>query len=163
MSDYKNVMAKPLHAVPNDQNTYHFMQEIITILVSGEDTSGAFSVVHIVEPPRMGPPLHIHKNEDETFYVTKGNFTFYVGDDIIEVNEGEYIFAPKGIPHRFEAGAEGGEMVVTATPAKFDRFVKELGKLVSKDSALPNFKGPTPEQMQQLIEVAKKYEYEFIL
>jgi len=43
MSDLKNVMAKPLHAVPNDQNTYHFMQEIITILVSGEDTNGAFS------------------------------------------------------------------------------------------------------------------------
>ncbi len=54
-------------------------------------------------------------------------------------------------------------MVVTATPAKFDSFVKELGKLVSKDSGLPDFKGPNPEQMQQLIEVTKKYEYEFIL
>lgn len=49
-------------------------------------------------------------------------------------------FAPKGIPHRFEAGIDGGEMIVTASPAKFDSFVKELGLQVPKDSGLPDFK-----------------------
>ncbi|MDG0030488.1 MULTISPECIES: cupin domain-containing protein [Priestia] len=163
MSELKNIVIKPLHGIPNDQNTYHFMQETITILASGEDTNGAFSVVHLVEPPKMGPPLHVHENEDETFYIKKGRFIFFVGDEILEVNENEYVFAPKGIPHRFEAGIDGGEMIVTASPAKFDSFVKELGLQVPKDSGLPDFQGPTPEQMQQLVNVAEKYNYKFIL
>ncbi|MEK4718063.1 cupin domain-containing protein [Priestia sp. FSL W8-0524] len=163
MSELKNIVIKPLHGIPNDQNTYHFMQETITILASGEDTNGAFSVVHLVEPPKMGPPLHVHENEDETFYIKKGRFIFFVGDEIFEVNENEYVFAPKGIPHRFEAGIDGGEMIVTASPAKFDSIVKELGLQVPKDSGLPDFQGPTPEQMQQLVNVAEKYNYKFIL
>ncbi|MGG0483979.1 hypothetical protein ABEY65_11340 [Priestia aryabhattai] len=81
MSELKNIVIKPLHGIPNDQNTYHFMQETITILASGEDTNGAFSVVHLVEPPKMGPPLHVHENEDETFYIKKGRFIFFVGDE----------------------------------------------------------------------------------
>lgn len=163
MSELKNIVIKPLHGIPNDQNTYHFMQETITILASGEDTNGAFSVVHLVEPPKMGPPLHVHENEDETFYIKKGRFIFFVGDEIFEVNENEYVFAPKGITHRFEAGIDGGEMLVTASPAKFDSFVKELGLQVPKDSGLPDFQGPTPEQMQKLVNVAEKYNYKFIL
>ncbi|MGG0483980.1 hypothetical protein ABEY65_11345 [Priestia aryabhattai] len=54
-------------------------------------------------------------------------------------------------------------MIVTASPAKFDSFVKELGLQVPKDSGLPDFQGPTPEQMQQLVNVAEKYNYKFIL
>ena len=51
----------------------------MTVLVSGEQTNGEYAIAHVIEPPKLGPPLHIHKDEDEAFYILKGQFTFFVG------------------------------------------------------------------------------------
>ena len=37
----------------------------------------------------MGPPPHIHANEDEQFHIIKGSFTFFVGEDVIEARAQE--------------------------------------------------------------------------
>jgi quercetin dioxygenase-like cupin family protein len=147
----------PFHRTPNDTNTYHFLSERVTILASGEDTNGEFSVAHIIEPPRLGPPLHIHENEDETFYILKGQYTFYVGDDIIEAKAGDYVFAPRGIAHRFVSGPEESEFILTASPAGFDQFVKQLGTPVSKDAPLPEVKPPSLEELQHLVNISDKF------
>jgi len=34
-----------------------------------------------IVPPQGGPPPHIHRNEDETFYVLDGSPTFRLGDE----------------------------------------------------------------------------------
>ncbi|YCA42374.1 hypothetical protein M1E11_16320 [Bacillus sp. JZ8] len=47
MTTAKQVITKPLHRTANDQNTYHFMQEKTTILVSDEQTNGAYCVVKV--------------------------------------------------------------------------------------------------------------------
>ncbi|RFU70170.1 cupin domain-containing protein [Peribacillus saganii] len=147
-------ISKAFHRTPNDTNTYHFLSEKVTVLVSGEDTNGEYSVAHIIEPPKLGPPLHIHENDDETFYILKGQFTFFVGDDIIEAKPGDYVFAPRGIPHRFLSGSEQSEFIVTASPAGFDQFVKQLGTSVPKDAPLPEVKPPSLEELQHLVKVS---------
>ncbi|RPK15201.1 hypothetical protein FH5_00636 [Priestia endophytica] len=161
MTTSKRVITKPLHGTANDQNTYHFMHEKSTILVSGDQTNGAYCVVKVQEPPKMGPPPHIHANEDEQFHIMKGSFTFFIGGDVIEAKAGDYVHAPRGIKHHFVAGDEVSEMFVTASPAGFDRFIKELGKPVSEDAGLPKAEPPTPEQMKQLVEVAEKFGMNF--
>lgn len=60
-----------------------------TVLTYGNDTVGE------------GPVLHMHPY-DETFIVVAGRARFFVGDDIVEAEAGEIVFAPKGLPHRFE-------------------------------------------------------------
>ncbi|WP_258397496.1 cupin domain-containing protein [Bacillus sp. SRB_331] len=114
-------------------------------------------MAHVTEPPKLGPPLHIHHEDDESFYILKGQVTFYIGDEIIEASTGDYVFAPKGIPHRLVSGPEQAEFLVTSTPAKFDAFVKELGTPVSKDADLPEVKTPSPEELQHLVKVAKAF------
>lgn len=49
---------------------------------------------------------HKHDNEDELFYVLKGNFKMEYRDKTIEVNEHEFLIVPKGIEHRPVAEAE---------------------------------------------------------
>jgi len=43
---------------------------------------------------------HKHDNEDEMFYVIRGNFTMELRDQVIELYEGEFFIVPKGIEHR---------------------------------------------------------------
>ena len=148
---------KAFHCTPNDQNTYHFMAEKITVIVSGEQTNEEYSLSHVIEPPKLGPPLHIHNEDDEAFYILKGPFTFYVGDEMIEASAGDYVFAPKGIPHRFVSGTEQSEFLVRSTPAKFDAFVKELGTRVSNDAGLPEVKPPSPEGLQHFVKVSETF------
>ncbi len=43
---------------------------------------------------------HKHDNEDEMFYVVKGNFTMKFRDREVQLNEGEFIIVPRGIEHK---------------------------------------------------------------
>jgi mannose-6-phosphate isomerase-like protein (cupin superfamily) len=49
---------------------------------------------------------HHHDNEDELFYVVKGSFDMEFENEIITINEGEFIVVPRGIEHRPNAAQE---------------------------------------------------------
>ena len=49
---------------------------------------------------------HHHDNEDEMFYVIKGNFVMELRDKNIELNEGEFLVIPRGVEHRPNATEE---------------------------------------------------------
>lgn len=49
---------------------------------------------------------HHHDNEDELFYVVKGDFTMEYRDKNIEINEGEFVIVPRGVEHRPNATEE---------------------------------------------------------
>ena len=44
--------------------------------------------------------LHKHEEEDEMFFVVKGNLKIDLKDRIIDVDPGEFIIVPKGVLHR---------------------------------------------------------------
>lgn len=43
---------------------------------------------------------HKHENEDELFFVVKGNLKMAYRDRIIDVNENEFLIVPKGVEHK---------------------------------------------------------------
>ena len=43
---------------------------------------------------------HKHDEEDELFFVVKGNFVMELRDKNIEINEGEFFIVPRGVEHR---------------------------------------------------------------
>ena len=43
---------------------------------------------------------HKHDEEDELFFVVKGNFIMELRDKTIVLNEGEFFIVPRGIEHR---------------------------------------------------------------
>ncbi|MDH5476158.1 MAG: cupin domain-containing protein [Cyclobacteriaceae bacterium] len=45
-------------------------------------------------------PMHHHENEDELFFVIKGQCFLELENKTIELNEGEMYIVPKGIDHR---------------------------------------------------------------
>lgn len=49
---------------------------------------------------------HHHEQEDELFYVVKGNFDMEFRDKTVTINEGEFIIVPRGVEHRPHAKEE---------------------------------------------------------
>ena len=98
----------------------------ILVRVPAEATGGAFTLFEEV-PPLADTPLHIHRDEDELFYVLEGEHVFQVGAEEHRVGPGGIVFAPRGLPHsqRRVLPGEGRELVLV-TPGGFEGFFREL-------------------------------------
>ncbi|REE69639.1 quercetin dioxygenase-like cupin family protein [Paenibacillus taihuensis] len=149
-------IAGAMHRSINDDNTYFFLNGLASILVSGEDTNGEFCIIHFTGKKDAGPPLHIHEAEDETFLVVEGELEIQIGDEIIHAKAGDYVFAPRGIPHAPKTISETSQIVVTNYPAGFDRFVKEMSVPYHKGMEKPEGP-PSAELIKKLFEVSEKY------
>ena len=106
----------------------------ITHKLLGEDTGGAFSLLE-VELTGDGPPQHIHKNEDESFYVFEGEVQFLLGEHISIAKAGTFVNIPRGTRHAFaRAGQEPAKLLATFTPAGLEKFFDEAVDLDVTDT-----------------------------
>lgn len=95
------------------------------LLAGAEDTDGHFSLIHSTAPPGDSTPLHRHADMDESFYVLRGSYTVTCGDDVFDVAAGEFVHLPRGVPHKYVAGPDGGEKLILGQPAGLERFFDE--------------------------------------
>jgi len=68
----------------------------ITVKAGPDETGNAFSQLEAVEPRGGATPVHVHHNEDETFYILEGQVTMFIGDERIDLDAGDYCFGPRG-------------------------------------------------------------------
>ena len=54
-----------------------------------------------------GSPLHVHRNEDEWFYVIEGELTIWVGGEVVVAPAGSFVWGPRDVPHTFLVTARG--------------------------------------------------------
>ena len=59
---------------------------------------------HVVEvlavpPGEPAPPLHVHPNTDEGFFVADGEATFRLGERELVLTSGAFVFVPRGVAH----------------------------------------------------------------
>jgi mannose-6-phosphate isomerase-like protein (cupin superfamily) len=82
------------------------------------ETEGAYVVVVGVFPPgEPGPPLHIHPNTDEAFYLASGEATFQLGDRELRVTGGGLVFVPRGTSHTvWNSGADPVRGLIVISP-----------------------------------------------
>jgi quercetin dioxygenase-like cupin family protein len=100
--------------------------DLYTFLVTGEESDGAYFSMLAVVPPGGGPPPHVHRYEDETFYVLEGTPTFRLGDERVLAGPGDFVNVPKGTLHCFRNdGDDLVRMILTFTPAGIERFFEE--------------------------------------
>ncbi len=111
-----------------------FLGSRARLLATGEDTGGAFGLVDMVDVPAGHmPPLHVHHNEDEGFYVLAGRVSLYLPDRRIDAQPGDFVLAPRGVPHAYRVGDAPARWLVTSTPAGFERFVAAVAQLDELD------------------------------
>jgi len=105
----------------------------LDIKMSGRDTENDLAVFEQTGlTSKGGPPLHIHPNQDEWFYVIEGEYLFQVGDDKFQMKEGDTIFLPRKVQHAFVQLTEKGKMIVSYLPAgKMEEFFAVTDKWTS--------------------------------
>ena len=142
-------MLKPLILRPGEASVYDSLKgEKMTMLLSGQDTGGALAMLIDEVPPGGGPPLHIHQNEDEIFYVLEGELDLQVNEDKFTVPAGTSVFLPGGIPHTFgNSGTQPVKSLTLITPAGLEGFFAEVEPLVIQDEP----------DMNAVVAVAGKY------
>jgi len=64
-------------------------------LLSPEQTNNAMALIEFTLPKGAEPPLHIHQDEDESFYILEGELKVRIGDAVTTLKPGEAIFAPR--------------------------------------------------------------------
>ena len=64
------------------------------------ELAGAYvAIVGVFPPGEPAPPLHLHPDTDESFYIAEGDATFLLGDHEIPVRTGGLVFVPRGTAH----------------------------------------------------------------
>jgi quercetin dioxygenase-like cupin family protein len=106
----------------------------VTFKVRGEQTDGRLTAFETVVAPGDGPPLHVHTNEDETFYVLEGDVRFKLADELRQGGRGTFLFIPRGTPHTFQnVGREDARVLIHFSPAGMERFFQDFADLAAAD------------------------------
>ncbi len=98
-----------------------------TLLASSELTGGAFELFEEVREAPSGPPPHVHRDRDETFYVLEGRYVFTRGTDEIEVGPGQVVFVPRGTRHQYRTMQVDSKTLIVIAPAGLEDFFREMG------------------------------------
>lgn len=121
-----------------------------TVKLAAEHTDGRLSQLLARDRRGGAPPLHIHHREDESFYVIAGEITFFVGDQRFEATAGDFVFAPKDIPHAFLVRSEYAEYLTSFSPAGAERFFPEVAPRLVPGEPAPAPSQPDPEEFARI-------------
>ena len=89
---------------------------LATIKATGEETGDLYSIVEILEPEGAKAPLHLHRKEDEAFYVLEGEMTFHIGEQKITARPGSVLFGPKDVPHTSTVDSGPAKLLFLLSP-----------------------------------------------
>lgn len=109
-----------------------FIDNRVRIHLSAVETGGDLMLMEAFAPPGSQPPLHVHRDEDEGFYLLEGELTLWVGDETRTLQPGEFLLAPRQVPHTVRVGDRPARYLVTAGPG-FEAFVRAVSALGSPD------------------------------
>ncbi len=94
----------------------------VVVKVPAAASGGSVGIIEMLVPPGEGPPMHIHRREEEAIHVLEGRFRFWCGDRVWDGYEGATVLLPRGIPHTFQAVGAPGRVLGTVAPGGFEGF-----------------------------------------
>lgn len=138
--------AQPIVVTPNDYPpALNIVGEHITVLASGEATEG-YEIFLQRGPEGSGPPPHSHP-WDESFFVTKGQIDFGIGDESITASPGTLVHLPAGTVHWFRFGAHGGEIISMTSRLGASKMFADFAREIA----------PVNPDLAQLTEVGARH------
>lgn len=115
-----------------------------------ELTNGQFSLIEQVLPPGFESPWHMHRSEDESFYVLEGQMSVIFENRRSLLQAGDYAFGPRNIPHGFRIeGDAPARILLMTTGGDFADFIAE--------SSVPTDTPPAAPDMALLVAAAERH------
>jgi quercetin dioxygenase-like cupin family protein len=108
-----------------------------TILLSGEDTAGRYTLIDMHVPPGGGPPPHRHDFE-ETFTILEGELELTFRGEHMIARAGETVNVPANAPHAFtNASGEPVRLLCICAPSGQEEFFLQVGQPVATRTEPP--------------------------
>ena len=106
---------RPAYVVGADEERKAGIDRPGRILVSTEDSGGEFVVVDSESSQKYRTPLHTHVDHHEALLVQTGRVKATVENQTHTLGPGDFVFLPKGKPHRLEI-LEPGRAILVGSP-----------------------------------------------
>jgi quercetin dioxygenase-like cupin family protein len=137
-----------------------FLGLLVTVKASSETTAGRVAVIEHLAPRGTGSPLHVHRNEDEWFYVIAGELTFWVGGQVITASAGAFVYGPRDIPHTFTVSSEQARFLLVTEPAGFEKFMRAAAQPAERLEIPPA--ATEPPDIARMTALAAEYGIEIL-
>ena len=107
------------------------------VLADAPATSGAFTVLQTQrEPSGFGPPLHVHRDAAEAFYVLEGAYLMHIDERQELCEPGTFVYVPANVVHTFVVvSEEPGKKLNLFSPGAMVGFFEELAVAESTGTA----------------------------
>lgn len=90
----------------------------LTVVIPSSASNGSLVVFEDIVAPGAGPARHIHKAQDEVFFVLEGEFDFEIAGELRHAGAGDIAFVPRGAIHAFKnVDCAPGRLRYMFTPA----------------------------------------------
>ena len=127
-------------------------------LATGEQTGEAFTLVDEKAKRGESVPLHLHRDDMESFYIIDGEITFYIGDQPgVRACAGSFAHIPGGTVHGFRIESETARYLILTTP-RHGQFYRSV-TLPSQPGGLPPLESVDGSQIENACE---EYGIEFV-
>jgi mannose-6-phosphate isomerase-like protein (cupin superfamily) len=142
-----------LHIVGDGQDRFAHPHSLgfssILSKIAPSETEGRLFLIEHRNLVPGGPPLHLHLNQEEWFYVMEGEVAFQVGEQRLQLKAGQSVLAPRRVPHTFSS--------VSATPSRLMIAFCPAGKM--EDYFRDTEQGGTPSDP---VAYFRRYEMEYV-
>jgi mannose-6-phosphate isomerase-like protein (cupin superfamily) len=139
-----------------------FLDTLVTPHVPRAAGADRISVLESLAREGDGPPLHVHHDEEEVFFVLEGRLRLRVGDDDLELGVGEGALGPRGVPHTYRVESEQARWLVITASAPFEQFVRALARPAAEPALPPASGAPDEAAVEALTAAAAKHGIEFV-
>jgi len=156
-------LLKGFKSAPSSENTRAIPGGVFNFLSMGHETEGRQALMRIIVNRGAEPPAHTHSREDESYYILEGSIRYTIGEDVITVHKGEYVYLPKGLPHKFELLTEQAEVLMLISPAGLDQWFWDNSAPAPDGNQLPMPQGPPPAHViDHFVKSLREYGVEMI-
>jgi mannose-6-phosphate isomerase-like protein (cupin superfamily) len=120
------------------------------VLATSAQTSGDFSLLRTQnEPAGFSPPLHVHRDAAEAFYVLEGDYLVHIGDRQQLCPPGTFVYVPQDMPHTFRVVSAGpGKKLNLFSPAAMVGYFEGLASAEAAGTVTPELLGTVAARHQ---------------
>ena len=116
---------------PGDGRSIDLGNFRMSVKASSDDTSSAFTLLEAAEPAGFGPPMHIHHDAAEAFYVLAGEYVVFLEDREFTCPAGSFIYIPAGLRHGFRVSGMPSRKLNLYSPAAMVGYFDELSGAIA--------------------------------
>ena len=160
MTDLQSVPAATPYVLPRGEGEQiWFTNTAMEIKASAASTDGHLSLIEARAAVGFGPPLHVHHDEHEAFYVLEGELELICAGERTTAGPGAFAFLPRGVAHTFRViGDRPVRMLSIGVPGGLERFFLEA----SRPAEGPGLPPDAPVDVAQLGAIAARHNLEFV-